>query len=336
MPAFAYARPGNVQEALRLLARQEAAPAVAHAGGTDLLGCLRDRVFPVATLVSIAGLEELRGIAPTPDGGLRLGALATLSQIGGHPVVARHYRALAMAIAEAASPQLRNQGTIGGNLCQKPRCWYYRGEFHCLRKGGDLCYAQAGDNRYHAILGQGDCIIVHPSDPAPALAALGAVVEVQGAKGARAVPVAEFHMPATTDPRRETVLAADELVTGVLLPPPPAGLRSSYRKVRARRSWDFALAGAAIALAMDGPTVREARIWLSGAAPTPWRAEAAEAELRGKPLDEAAIRAASEAAMSGARALSDNGYKLPMFVGMLQEELGRLAGDAGPNKGVVG
>ncbi len=142
-----------------------------------------------------------------------------------------------------ASPQLRNQGTIGGNLCQKPRCWYYRGEFHCLRKGGDLCYAAGGENLFHCIFGGDMCYIVHPSDTAPALVAFDAKVRIAGPGGDRTVPLESFHVPPGRDIQKETVLEPDEIVTEVLLPPPPPGLKSSYRKVRTRRSWDFALAG---------------------------------------------------------------------------------------------
>jgi xanthine dehydrogenase YagS FAD-binding subunit len=221
---------------------------------------------------------------------------------------------------------LRNQGTLGGNLCQKPRCWYYRGEFDCLRKGGAKCYAVAGQNQFHCLLGGSGCFIVHPSDPAAALLALDARVEIVGPGGRRTVAVEEFHVPPKEDPRRETFLEQGEIVTAVLLPPPPAGMRSSYRKVRSRQSWDFAVAGVALALQMDGDIVRNGRVVLTGAAPVPWRSKAAEESLLGKTLDFRSARAAAEAAMAEARPLAHNGYKVPLFKGLIEEELLKLAG----------
>ena len=268
LPAFAYARPTTLAEAIRLAGEDGAR---IHAGGTDLLGCLRDRIFEAKTLVSITGLSGLRGITPARDGGLRLGALTTIAEVAANPTVLKQYSGLAEAASEVASPQLRHQGTLGGNLCQKPRCWYYRGDFHCLRKGGELCYAAEGENQGHAIFGGERCFAVHPSDTAPALAALGATVRIAGAAGTRTIPVEQLLVPASTNPQRETVLEPGEIVTEVVLPPPATGLRSSYRKVRARAVWDFALVGVALALRIEEGVVKQARVFLSGVAAVPWR-----------------------------------------------------------------
>jgi xanthine dehydrogenase YagS FAD-binding subunit len=322
MPSFSYVRAGTLAEAIV----QASEPgARLHAGGTDLHGCLRDGVFQAAKVVSLNGLDELRGIRAAA-GGLRIGALVTIAEVAADPQVAKSYRTLSMAAAEVASPQLRNAGTIGGNICQKPRCWYYRGEFHCLRKGGDACYAAQGDNRYHAILGGAGCYFVHPSDPAAALVALGATVRIAGPKGTREVKAADFHVPPAKDPRRETVLDPGEIVTEILLPAPGRNLRSAYRKVRARRAWDFALAGVALALRMDGDRVASASVVLSGVAPVPWRAEAAERALAGRRLDAAAIAAAAEAAVAGAEPMENNVYKVPLVRGVLREQLEAIAG----------
>jgi xanthine dehydrogenase YagS FAD-binding subunit len=318
VPSFSYIRARSLDEAIDHLAMDGARP---HAGGTDLLGCLRDRVFDVTTVVSIAGLKELRGIQATPAGGLRIGSLTTIAEIARHPLIRSNYRALSMAASEVASPQLRNQGTIGGNLCQKPRCWYYRGEFHCLRKGGDQCYAVEGENAYHCILGGDNCFIVHPSDTAPALVALQAGVVIAGPNGRRIVSAESFHMPPSVDYTSETVLESQEIVTEIILPPPAKGLRSSYRKVRARRAWDFALAGVALAMVFNDDQTTEARVVLSGAAPVPWRCTEAEKTVRGSRLDRSRAARAAEAAIKDAEPMEQNEYKIPLFRGLIEQQL---------------
>jgi xanthine dehydrogenase YagS FAD-binding subunit len=323
LPSFTMVRPSTLKEAVNSLAGGDAR---IHGGGTDLLGCIRDGVFTTGTIVSLSRIEELEGITPTSDGGLKIGALTTVAEIAGSAAIADRYTALSEAAGMVASPQLRNQGTVAGNLCQKPRCWYYRGEFHCLRKGGEKCFAYDGENEYHCIFGGDMCYIVHPSDTAPALAALGAVCRVSGPSSSRSVAVEKLHVPPSEDPTRETVLEPDEIVTGIVLPAPPAGLRSSYRKVRARASWDFALAGVALALRFDGDTVTSADVFLSGAAPVPWRSRSVERAITGKRLDDATIAAASKAVVAGAEPLSNNGYKIPMFQGLVADELERIRG----------
>ncbi|MBU0908202.1 MAG: xanthine dehydrogenase family protein subunit M [Proteobacteria bacterium] len=320
---FSYVRPASLQDAMGQLTGDNAR---IHAGGTDLLGCLRDEVFPVDKLVSISRLDKLRGIKKTTDGGLSIGALTTIAEVAVHPLIREKYTALAQGAAAVGSPQIRNQGTLGGNLCQKPRCWYYRGEFHCLRKGGDFCYAAEGENQYHCILGGDYCYIVHPSDTAPALQAFGATLRIAGPRGGRDVSVADFFVPPSRDVTRETVLEQEEIVTEILLPPAPAGLRSAYRKVRARQAWDFALAGVALALEQEGGRVQKSRVVLSGAAPIPWRAVEVEKIINDSTLGAEVIREAAAAAMAKAVPLSKNGYKIPLFQGMLEEELEKMRG----------
>ena len=318
LPPFGYVRPADLRDAMAQLVEYDAH---VHAGGTDLLGCLHDGVFGADRLVSLSGIDGLAGIRETGDGGLAIGAMTRIADIAADPVLNARCPGLAAAAGEVGSPQLRHQGTLGGNLCQKPRCWYYRGDFHCLRKGGDHCYAIPGENQFHCILGGAGCVIVHPSDTAPALITVDAEVLIQGPEGTRRLPVAGLHMPPAEDPRRETRLTRGEIVTGVRIPPLPDGLYTSYRKVRTRRAWDFALAGCALALRRDGDGVGDIRIVLSGAAPVPWRATAAEAELRGRRLDEETIARAAKAAVADAQPLSKNAYKVPLFEGMLIEEL---------------
>ena len=320
LPSFAYVRPKSLDEVVRLLAEGESRP---HAGGTDLLGCLRDGVFGTATVVSLGGLAAMKGIRQTADGGLRLGALSTVAEVAENETVRERYAALAEAAASVASPQLRNQGTLGGNLCQKPRCWYYRGDFHCLRKGGGTCFAVAGENEYHCLFGGGPCYIVHPSDIAPALVALEGTVQIAGPQGTRSAPVEQLFVLPDVDVERETTLAPGEIVTEVTLPRPAAGLRSSYRKVRARASWDFALVGVALALRVENGRVGEARVVFSGVAPVPWRARAVEQVLVGRPLDRATIQAAAAAAVEKAEPLEKNAYKVPLLRGLVEERLER-------------
>ena len=323
LPKFTYARPTTLDTALRTL--DERPSSRVHGGGTDLIGCLRDGVLSADTVVSLSSVAELGGIRTAADGSFRIGALTSVADVAADPTVADRYPGLAEAAASVASPQLRNQGTIAGNLCQKPRCWYYRGDFHCLRKGGELCYAFNGENQYHCIFGGELCYIVHPSDTAPMLAALGAVCRISGNGSSRSVPVAAFHVPPSEDPQRETVLEANEIVTEIVIPPPPAGMRSSYRKVRTRQVWDFAIAGVALALTFDGEMVAKASVFLSGVAPVPWHATGVEAAITGKTLDGSTIAAAAKVAVEGAEPLSENGYKVDLVQGLVAEQLEAIA-----------
>jgi len=323
MPNFSYVRIRSLKEATEHLSSDGAR---VHAGGTDLLGCLRDNVFGAKKVVSISGLKNLRGIQETKEGGLRIGALTTITEITDSKSVRDRYPALAKAASEVASPQLRNQGTIGGNLCQKPRCWYYRGEFYCLRKGGPTCYAYQGENQFHCIFGSGGiCYITHPSDTAPALAAYEATLRIAGPRGTKLLPIDKFYILPSQDVRKETVLKPNEILTEILLPFQAKGLRSSYRKVRARQSWDFALAGVALALKFKEDRVEKARVVLSGAAPIPWRSREAEQTLTGNPLNTDTITRAVNAALKNAEPLNKNSYKIPLFRGILEEELRAIA-----------
>jgi xanthine dehydrogenase YagS FAD-binding subunit len=319
LPNFTYVRCHTLNEAIQHLSSRNAK---LLAGGTDLLGCLRDAVFDASKLVSINRLNNLRGIAETGEGGLRIGALTTVTQVAENQAIKERYRALAQGAAEVGSPQLRNQGTIGGNICQKPRCWYYRGEFHCLRKGGQLCYALGGENQYHGIFGSdGKCCIVHPSDIAPALVAYGSQVRITGPKGNRLVPLENFYVLPRENVEKETILKQGDVVTHILVPRAPKGLRSSYRKVRVRRSFDFALAGVALALVFQGDRIQSARVVMSGAAPIPWRSKEVEQVITGKNLNPAIIAEAAQAAVKNAQPLAHNDYKIALFKAIIQEEL---------------
>jgi xanthine dehydrogenase YagS FAD-binding subunit len=322
LPSFSYARPRNLREAVHLVS---APGARVQAGGTDLLGCLHDGVFGADTVVSLSGVPDLRGIRRALDGGLVIGAMTTLSEVAAHADVVKGYPTLAQGATAAASPQLRNQGTIGGNICQRPRCWYFRGDFHCARKGGEKCYAVEGENQFHCIFGGDVCFIVHPSDTASALVALEAVVRIVGQNGSRSVPAENFFVLPSTDYTRENVLTTGEIVTEIVIPPQPRGARGTYRKVRARGSWDFALTGAAVVITVSGGNVERARIVLSGVAPAPWRVPDVERALVGKRLSARTARGAAAAAIKGAQPLSGNGYKVELLRGAVEEALLSLA-----------
>ena len=318
LSTFSYVRPGSLKDALQVA---DGAGARFYAGGTDLLGCARDGVMPVQRVVSLSRLAELRGMSVLSDGGMRLGALTTIAEIAAHPVIAEKYTALAQAASLVASPQLRNQGTIGGNLCQRPRCWYFRGDYHCARKGGDTCYAIGGENQYHAIFGGGACWVVHPSDTAPALIALDAKVRIESLKGRRTVAAEKFFVLPEENVQKENVLEPGEVVTEVLLPPANPAVKSSYRKVRARGSWDFAMAGLALAIAVKAGKVEAVRAVLSGVAPVPWRSLNIEQALLHQKLDTRTIAKVGDAAIVGARPLEHNAYKVQLVRGLMEEAL---------------
>lgn len=311
MKAFEYVNPTDIQSAVAALT-QAGSNGKLIAGGIDLLGEMKDYIRTpdvVVNLKSVPGLNRWSVDAK----GLHLGALVTLAEIAENPAIRKGYTALAEAAETVGTPQIRNVGTIGGNLCQRPRCWYYRDEeVICLKKGGDTCYAIAGENQYHAILGGGPSWIVHPSDCAPALIALGASVEIAGPKGTRTVPLEKFFTLPTQNVLTENILEENEIVTRIHVPPPVAGTKSHYMKVRHKESFDWALAGAAVVLVMSGKTVKDARVVLSGVAPIPWRSKEAEAALKGKTLTAALADRAGAAAVAKARPLGQNAYKIPL------------------------
>jgi xanthine dehydrogenase YagS FAD-binding subunit len=252
---------------------------------------------------------------------VRIGALATLEQIAEHPLLRQRYTALADAAGSSASPQIRHMATLGGNLLQRPRCWYFRSAaHHCARKGGDPCFAFVGENQYHAVLGQYGCAIVHPSTAATALTAFGAHVELVNALGAtRSVSLANFLIGPDTDITRENTLRAGEILTAVVLPPLPDSTRSVFLKQAEKPSFDWSIADVAVVLdrAADGRCQR-ASVVLGAAAPIPWRATQAEAALTGQMIDAALAHGAGQAAIAGAAPLHHNAYKLPIFTTLVR------------------
>ncbi len=321
MRHFEHVNATSVAGAVSLLARDGRASPIA--GGTDLLTRMKLGIARPERLVNLKTIRELDRI-DFNGAGLDLGALVTLDAIAADPAVRERYPLLVRAIEVAASPQLRNAGTIGGNLAQASRCWYYRGRFDCWLKGGEVCYARDGENSRHAIFGGGPCYTVHPSDPAPALIALGAAVSTAGPKGERTRPLEELFQVPGEDSRRLAVLEAGELITGVHLPAPAPGSRGTYLKAMERKVWEFALASVAALLVFEGDVIREARVVLGGVAPKPWRLPQTEAALRGRRLGPEVIGRAAELAAEGAQPLEHNRYKVGLVKGIVAEALSTI------------
>ena len=295
------------------------------AGGVDLMDLMKENLVAPTRLVNLRSVPGLDRVSDSREHGLRVGPLVTLARLAAEPIVRERYRALADAAGHAATPQIRNMATAGGNLLQRPRCWYFRSEqFNCKRKGGARCFAIDGENAYHAVFDNGTCAIVHPSALAVALVALGARLELTGPSGAREVPLESFFVTPEQDVTRENTLGANDVVTDIRVPAPVAGASSAYTKQGEKESFDWPIAEVAVVLERSGgvsDTCKRASIVLGAAAPTPWRARAAEALLVGRVVDEPSARAAAKAALQGATPLAGNAYKLPVFEAILRRTI---------------
>jgi xanthine dehydrogenase YagS FAD-binding subunit len=317
MHPFTLERPRDLAAALafRAQAGRNDAPAEYIAGGTDMVQLLQEYARRPDRLVSLAGLLDNR-IAVGPQG-LRLGAAATMAEVAAHPSVIEQFPVISEALLESASPQVRNQATMGGNLLQRTRCPYFRdiGYAACNKRApGSGCAAIGAENRSHAVLGTSEnCIAAHPSDLAVALVALDAAVEIRGAGGQRAVPLADLHRLPGDTPHLETVLEPGEVITAITVPALPAARRSHYLKVRDRASFEFAVVSAAVALDMNGDRIRQARIALGGVGSKPWRMPQVEAALAGASLEPAALRSAAALAAEGARGYGHNDFKIELM-----------------------
>jgi len=299
------------------------------AGGQDILTTMKEYITRPTRVVNLKGIRGLDKIESDGKGGLRIGALVTLNQLEESPLVRRNFPGLTEAAHSIGTPQIRNLGTVGGNLCQRPRCWYFRlEEVVCLKKGGTECYAATGENKYHAIFGGGPSYIVHPSDLAPMLLALGASVSVMGADGKRAIALDKFFtLPADGNVRRENVLKNEDIITGVLVPASKFAAHSTYLKFKERDSMDFAMSAVAAAVTLDASkTVSEARIVLGGVAPVPWRVPKAEAALVGKTISTDLLTNVAKVALEGAEPLARNAYKVPLTQTLVRRALARVGG----------
>lgn len=329
MRNFTYVDARSITRAVSLLSTgvpEVSGRAKIIAGGTDLLDELKEGLIAPERLVNIKANPSLKYIRLDATG-LHLGVLATLTEVENDAQVREHYPVLAAAVLLIASPQIRNVATVGGNLCQRPRCWYYRNDaLHCKRKGGPICYSVAGENTYHAILGGHECYIVHPSDLAPPLMALRAQVTIAGPQGRRTLPLKDFFIGPVVDITRENILAQNELVTEVSVPVPPPGTRGVYLKVRDRATWDFATVTAAAVLTMDGDRCRRAGIVLGAVAPVPWHSPEAEKVLTNARITPEVAEQAAEAALAQAKPMTDNGYKVPLAKNLLRRAILEASG----------
>ena len=323
MKPFQLLHPTSVQEAVQALADAPGETKVL-AGGTDLLGEMKEGITAPRRLVSLSGIPELHELRLNGTG-LFLGAAVRLAQMEADTGIAPEYAVLTQAAASIATPQIRQMGTLGGNLCQRPRCLYYRSSlFPCLKKGGRECFVVLGESRYSAVLGGNPCFIVHPSDLAPALIALDARAHVAGTWGEGDVPLEKLYLRPRDNLASETSLGPGDLVTGVSVPAPPPRLRSAYLKVRVRQAEDFALVSVAAAVAVEENSITYARIVLGGVAPIPWRAVASEEALAGCAPSDVELGRVGELALGGAVPLRHNGYKVTLARNLVKRALRQL------------
>lgn len=321
MKTFEYTRPESLDDAIRLMN----AGTRPLAGGTDLLTLMKDGIYEPEHLLDIKRIPEISRDISLERDEISIGALVTLSFLESNPLVREHLPALAEAIRVAASPQLRNMATIGGNVLQRPRCWYFRNELvPCWLKGGDKCYAREGENQYHGVIDVSPCVATHPSDLAPVLVAYGARIQIRDSRGDGEILAGEFFQAPTADRRTENVLPEDAVITGIRVPVPSADVKSRYLKAMDRKVWAFALAGVAVVLEMRDGVVADSRIVLGGVAPVPQRATEAEHMLLGSTLTAELAAETADVAVAKMTPLVHNGYKIPLIRGLLKQALGEM------------
>lgn len=323
MRPFQVLRPTTLDAASSALSGSDSEASIL-AGGTDILGEVKEGTASPASLVDITGLEGPGKIQFTEQGGASIGSLVTLSQIETDPGIRADYTALAESAASVATPQIRNVGTLGGNLCQRPRCWYYRSPlFHCLKKGGDTCYAVQGLNKYHAIFGGDGCHIVHPSDTAVALTALDASIETFGAHGLRQTLISDFFVGPGINMLSETALERGDVVTRVLLPP-PTGARSIYLKAKERQAYDFALVSVAATISVEDGTITGATLALGGVAPVPYALPEVADAMTGSQVSDVSPPDLGRLAVRDARPMTDNTYKIRLSSNLVARAVSTL------------
>ncbi len=321
MPAFELFQPASTDDALGLLGRYRK-DAWVLAGGLDSFDWLKDRIKRPSVVVDLSQVKELTGVRAL-NGGLEIGAMTTLTEVVRHPLVREKFSILSTGAEAAASPQIRNQGTIGGNISQDTRCWYYRGGWKCYRAGGNICFADTPTaiNREHAILGADRCVAVNPSDTAPALIALDAKMVIRNSRGERVVNAEDYFIGPGTDITRMTILKPGDLLTAIRIPGDWAGTEFYFEKVRDRNVWDFPLINVASAAVFSGGHIERIRIAVNGVAAHPLRLQKVEDAVRGKPRDEATAEMAGKLAIEGAAPLRYNGYKVPLMRNLVKRAI---------------
>jgi xanthine dehydrogenase YagS FAD-binding subunit len=328
LPVFELFQPASIDDAVRLL-DQHGADALVLAGGLDSMDWLKDRLKRPKVVVDLGQIKELRGIREV-NGGIEIGATTPLTEVVKHPVVRDKYSLLMQAAELVASPQIRNQGTIGGNVSQDTRCWYYRGGWTCYRAGGNICYADTPTavNREHAIFDADRCVAVNPSDTAPALLALDAQMVIRGPRGERVVNAEDYWIGPGIDITRMNVLQPNELLVAIRIPATMAGAQFYFEKVRDRQVWDFPLVNVAAAIKPNGSNIGEARLVVNAVAATPRRLKNVEAFIAGKPRNEETAAAAGQMAVEGAQTLRHNGYKVPLMRNLVKRAVRGSEGGA--------
>jgi xanthine dehydrogenase YagS FAD-binding subunit len=321
MPAFELFQPASADDAVALLA-EHGSDAWVMAGGQDSFDWLKDRIKRPKVVIDLSQVSDMRGVRDL-DGGVEIGALTTLTELVRDPLIRERFPVLSEAAGLVASPQIRNQGTIGGNISQDTRCWYYRSGFPCYRAGGNICYADTPTaiNREHAILGADRCVAVSPSDTAPVMVALEAQMVIRNADGERAVNAEDYFVGPGIDITRMTVLKPGELLTAIRIPAKWAGAQHYFEKVRDRPVWDFPLVNIASVKVVNGGAIERMRIALNGVAAHPWRLTQVEAAVAGKPADENTAEMAGTMAIEGAIPLRYNGYKVPLMRNLVKRAI---------------
>lgn len=325
MNNFTYLQPETLEEASQLL-REEGIQTLPYAGGIDALDLLKTDIINPNRVINLKKIPNMNKIEYTSSKGLCVGALITIAKLAEHKLIKEKYTVISQAAQEIASPQLRNVGTIGGNICQRPRCYYFREEFDCIRKGGDNCYAYQGYNKLHCIVGGGPCYIVHPSDMAVALLALDAKVVIFGNGKFRTIPVEDFFVLPEQDYKHENILKIGEIITEFQIPDLPINTKSGYLKFKERSAWDFAIVSAAAAIQKSGNMIQSGRVAMGGVAPIPWQEEVLNQKLTGLSTVESSISQWSRNALKNAEPLAMNRYKVKLSQNLLKQLITSLVG----------
>ena len=318
MNDFEYLQPQSVEKASNYLSKNS--KSILYAGGTDILGLMKDDIFNYTQLVNLKNIESLNYIKYDENVGLKIGALTKLSEIEKNETIKKYAELLQLSVKEIATPQLRNAATIGGNICQRPRCFYFRGEYNCIRKGGDTCFAVMGNNKYHCIIGGGPCYIVHPSDSAVALLALNAKFKINDGKNEKVVSAKDFFILPEVDDQKENILKSGEILTEIIIPNSGNKI-SKFIKIKERGAWDFALLSIAGIFDIKDKIIKSGKITFGGVAPIPWEEEGINKELINFKIDDENINKLSNSVFAKAEALDMNSYKIILAKNLIKKIL---------------